>query len=244
MSSLSSFSTARLITCQTTLTGRTFSTSSIQREVIHAQGQIGSNQKSTRVGCCSVSSCGVMHTSATGSRRKFRRRDDQPVISDNLTRDEATTRSALITVASYQVDLDLTGGDATFGSVTVIRFGCTVPGSSTFINLTCPAVREIILNDTPVSLDAFDGDRITLTGLAAGNVLRVAADCAYSRSGEGLHRFTDPADGRVYLYSDLETFDAHRVYACFDQPDMKGTYELAVTAPADWLGGSHTGPQT
>ncbi len=156
-------------------------------------------------------------------------------MTSNLTRDEAATRSALITVASYQVDLDLTGGDTTFDSVSVITFGCAAPGSSTFINLTAPAVREITLNDKPVSLDAFDGDRIMVTGLAADNVLRVAADCAYSRSGEGLHRFTDPADGRVYLYSDLETFDAHRVYACFDQPDMKASYELAVTAPADWL---------
>src|SRR5262245_21836719 len=144
------------------------------------------------------------------------------------------TRSALITVSSYQVDLNLTGDDSTFGSVSVVRFGCAAPGSSTFINLTAPAVREITLNGAPVSLDAFDGDRITLTGLAGDNVLRVTADCAYSHSGEGLHRFTDPADGRVYLYSDLETFDAHRVYACFDQPDMKATYQLAVTAPAEW----------
>ena len=164
--------------------------------------------------------------------------------SDNLTRDEAATRSALITVASYQVDLDLTGGDTTFDSISVVRFGCAAPGSSTFINLTAPAVREITLNDAPVSLDAFDGSRITLTGLAADNVLRVAADCAYSRSGEGLHRFTDPADGRVYLYSDLETFDAHRVYACFDQPDMKASYELAVTAPADWLVVSNMAPES
>ena len=164
--------------------------------------------------------------------------------SDNLTRDEAATRSALITVASYQVDLDLTGGDTTFDSVSVVRFGCASPGSSTFINLTAPAVREITLNDAPVSLDAFDGNRITLTGLAADNVLRVAADSAYSRSGEGLHRFTDPADGRVYLYSDLETFDAHRVYACFDQPDMKASYELAVTAPADWLVVSNMAPES
>src|SRR5271166_1857948 len=155
--------------------------------------------------------------SATGSLRKFRRRDDHQVTSDNLTRDEATTRSALITVASYQVDLDLTCGDATFDSVSVVRFGCAAPGSSTFI---------------------------TLTGLAADNVLRVAADCAYSRSGEGLHRFTDPADGHVYLYSDLETFDAHRVYACFDQPDMKASYELAVTAPADWLVVSNMAPES
>lgn len=164
--------------------------------------------------------------------------------SDNLTRDEAAARSALITVASYHVDLDLTVGDTTFGSVSVVRFGCAAPGSATFINLTAPAVREITLNDTPVSLDAFDGDRITLTGLAAQNVLRVVADCAYSRSGEGLHRFTDPADGRVYLYSDLETFDAHRIYACFDQPDMKASYELAVTAPADWQVVSNMAPDS
>src|SRR5437763_1604035 len=68
----------------------------------------------------------------------------------------------------------------------------------------------------------------------ASNELRVTADCAYSRDGEGLHRFTDPADGGVYLYTDLETFDAHRVYACFDQPDLKGTFELTVTAPEGW----------
>jgi aminopeptidase N len=173
------------------------------------------------------------------------RRDDHPVAS-NLTRDEATTRSALITVASYQVDLDLTpraDDDTTFGSVSVIRFGCAAPGSAAFVDLTAPAVREITLNGAPVGLDAFDGDRIALTGLAADNVLRVTADCAYSRSGEGLHRFTDPADGRVYLYSDLETFDAHRVYACFDQPDMKATYELAVSAPADWEVVSNMAPE-
>jgi aminopeptidase N len=164
------------------------------------------------------------------------RRRDHPVAS-NLTRDEAMARSALIKVASYQVELDLTaeGGDeATFGSVSVIRFGCGAPGSSTFVDLTAPGVRSVTLNDAPVGPDAFDGDRITLDGLADDNVLRVAADCAYSRSGEGLHRFTDPVDGRVYLYSDLETFDAHRVYACFDQPDMKASYQLTVTAPADW----------
>jgi aminopeptidase N len=184
-------------------------------------------------------------------------------VTSNLTRDQAMIRSALITVSSYQVDLDLTprnvsagsGGDdppeplrndedATFGSVSVVRFGCAAPGSSTFINLTAPAVREITLNGAPVSLDAFDGDRITLTGLAADNVLRVTADCAYSHSGEGLHRFTDPVDGRVYLYSDLETFDAHRIYACFDQPDMKATYQLAVTAPAEWEVVSNMAPES
>jgi aminopeptidase N len=165
-------------------------------------------------------------------------------VTSNLTRDEAMTRSALIKVTSYEVDLDLTGGDITFGSVSVIRFSCGAPGSATFVNLTAPAVREITLNGEHVSLDAFDGDRITVEALAADNVLRISAECAYSRSGEGLHRFTDPADGRVYLYSDLETFDAHRVYACFDQPDMKASYELSVTAPADWLVISNMAPES
>jgi aminopeptidase N len=168
-------------------------------------------------------------------------------VTSNLTRDEAKARSALITVASYRVDLDLAapeGGEDSFSSVTEVRFDCAAPGASTFIDLTAPAVREITLNGAPVGPDAFDGDRITLDGLAAGNVLRVSADCAYSRSGEGLHRFTDPADGRVYLYSDFETFDAHRVYACFDQPDLKASFELTVTAPAAWLVISNMAPES
>ncbi len=153
---------------------------------------------------------------------------------DNLTQDEARARADVVTVSSYQVELDLTGGDTTFPSVTVARFRAAGGGSETFINLTAPKVLEITLNGDALPLDAFDGDRITLTRLAADNELRVVAECAYSNSGEGLHRFTDPADGSVYLYSDLETFDAHRIYACFDQPDLKASYELTVTAPAEW----------
>jgi aminopeptidase N len=165
-------------------------------------------------------------------------------VTSNLTRDEAMARSALIQVTSYEVELDLLTGDTTFGSVSMIRFSCGAPGAATFVNLTAPAVRQITLNDEPVSLDAFDGDRITVADLAPENILRVVAECAYSRSGEGLHRFADPVDGHVYLYSDLETFDAHRVYACFDQPDMKASYELTVTAPADWQVVSNMAPES
>ena len=153
----------------------------------------------------------------------------------NLTRDEAEMRSALITVGSYQVELDLTRGDTTFRAVTKVSFDCARPGASTFINLVAAEVREIALNGAAVSLDSFDGERITLDGLASRNELLVVAECAYSRSGEGLHRFTDPVDGNVYMYSDLETFDAHRIYACFDQPDLKASYELTVLAPEGWL---------
>ena len=155
-------------------------------------------------------------------------------MASNLTRDEARERARLLDVGSYQVHVDLTGGETTFTSVTTVSFRCGSPGASAFIDLTAPAVSEITLNSAAVSPDAFDGDRIRLTGLQADNELRVVAECAYSRSGEGLHRFTDPADGGVYLYSDLETFDAHRIYACFDQPDLKATFEFSVTAPGSW----------
>src|SRR6202012_2214701 len=144
----------------------------------------------------------------------------------------------------YQVELDLTAGDTTFSSITVARFTAGNGGSETFINLTAPTVLEITLNGSPLPLDAFDGDRTTLASLNQDNELRVVAECAYSRSGEGLHRFTDPADGGVYLSSDLETFDAHRVYACFDQPDLKATYELTVTAPTEWTVISNMAPDS
>ena len=136
----------------------------------------------------------------------------------NLTRDEARTRAESITVDSYQVELDLTGGDTTFRSVSEIRFGCARPGAATFVNLVATRVHAITLNGSPVNLDAFDGERVALDGLAERNTLTVDAECAYSRSGEGLHRFTDPADGNVYLYSDLETFDAHRISPASTSP--------------------------
>ena len=156
-------------------------------------------------------------------------------MANNLTREEARDRRQLLDVRSYQVELDLAGGDGTFLSACTVRFHCSAPGTASFIELTAPAVREIVLNGDPVSVSAFDGNRIALDGLQATNELRVVAECAYSRSGEGLHRFTDPSDGGIYLYSDLETFDAHRVYACFDQPDLKASFEFSVIAPEDWL---------
>jgi aminopeptidase N len=155
-------------------------------------------------------------------------------MASNLTRDEARDRARLLSVASYQVELDLTGDEETFRSATTVRFSASAAGSATFIDLTAPAVREIVLNGQALDPGAFDGDRIALAGLAEDNELRVVSDCAYSRSGEGLHRFTDPADKGVYLYSDLETFDAHQIYACFDQPDLKAAFELTVTAQDDW----------
>jgi len=165
-------------------------------------------------------------------------------VAVNLTRDEARERAESVAVGSYQVELDLTGGDTTFRSVSTIEFSAAKPGTATFLNLVAPGVHSITLNGRPVAAAAFDGERITLDGLAERNVVVVDAECGYSRSGEGLHRFTDPADGNVYLYSDLETFDANRIYACFDQPDLKASYQLTVRAPQDWYVVSNMAPLT
>jgi aminopeptidase N len=154
--------------------------------------------------------------------------------SHNLSRDEARTRALLLSVQSYTVHLDLTGGDRTFRSSSTVRF-TAVAGERTFIELAADSITSATLNGHAVDTSAFDGERLQLTGLAADNELTVVADCVYSRTGEGLHRFVDPVDDAVYLYTQFETYDAHRMYACFDQPDLKATYTFSVSAPADWV---------
>jgi aminopeptidase N len=155
--------------------------------------------------------------------------------SMNLTRDEARERARLLAVEAYDVTLDLTAGATTFGSTTVARFTCTEPGSSTFIDLVAPAVHEVVLNGAKLPVDeVFDGARIRLDGLAADNELRVVADCAYMRTGEGLHRFVDPVDGEVYLYSQFEVADSRRMFTVFEQPDLKARFTFTVTAPDHW----------
>ncbi|MEZ0578551.1 aminopeptidase N [Nocardioides sp. MH1] len=156
----------------------------------------------------------------------------------NLTREEATARAALIDVTSYTVELDLTqaetDGVQTFGTTSTIAFTCREPGAETWVDLVDATVHEITLNGTPIDPSAYVDSRIPLPGLQAENTVVVRADCTYSHTGEGLHHFVDPADGRVYLYSQFEVPDARRVFACFEQPDLKSVFDFIVTAPAHW----------
>ncbi|MBT2386696.1 aminopeptidase N [Streptomyces sp. ISL-11] len=160
---------------------------------------------------------------------------------ENLTREEARGRARLLAVDAYDVALDLRSavgaGPAprTFRSVTTIRFRCAEPGSATFADLVAPSVTSVTLNGEELDPKAvFDGSRIALDAPAAENVLVVDAQCAYSRTGEGLHRFVDPEDGEVYLYTQYEPADARRVFANFEQPDLKAPFTFTVTAPAGW----------
>ena len=152
---------------------------------------------------------------------------------DNLTRVEAQERRALIEVESYDVTLDLTTGAEVFRSTTTVRFSAKA-GASTFIDAFTRTVHSIELNGAAVDTSAADGVRIRLDGLAESNVLTVVADAEYTNSGEGLHRFVDPVDGEVYLYSQFEVPDSRRVFAVFEQPDLKATFRFTVTVPAAW----------
>ncbi|OII22351.1 aminopeptidase N [Frigoribacterium sp. MCBA15_019] len=153
---------------------------------------------------------------------------------ENLTRVEAQERKNVVDVQSYEIALDLTRGDEVFGSSTTVRFTAT-PGASTFIDALTRTVHSVTLNGTALDVDAVsDGVRIQLAELAADNVLEVVADAEYTNTGEGLHRFVDPVDGEVYLYSQFEVPDSRRVFAVFEQPDLKATFRFTVTAPARW----------
>jgi len=155
------------------------------------------------------------------------------VPGENLTREEARARAGLVQVEHYDVDLDLTTGPETFRSTTTVTFTATA-GASTFIDLISAAVHEVVLNGQTLDPSVSDGVRIALDGLATHNELRVVADCRYMNTGEGLHRFVDPVDDEVYLYSQFEVADSRRVYTVFEQPDLKAEFTFSVTAPAHW----------
>jgi len=158
----------------------------------------------------------------------------------NLTQNEAIERARLLDVRGYDIALDLTDGtggpgEGTFRSTTTVSFGCVRPGSDTFVEVAAERIRSATLNGTPVDTAGWSWERgLALPGLAADNVLVVDADFAYSNSGQGMHRSVDPVDKEVYLYSQFETADAQKAYACFDQPDLKSVYTWHATVPAHW----------
>ena len=158
----------------------------------------------------------------------------------NLTQIEAAERARLLDVTSYDITIDLTDGtggpgERTFRSSTVITFGCTEPGASTFIEAAMDRIRSATLNGSAIDVAGWSPEKgLILADLAAQNTLVIDADGLYSTTGQGLHRSVDPVDKEVYLYSQFETADAQRVFASFDQPDLKSVYTWHVTVPAHW----------
>ncbi|MGO8956803.1 MAG: aminopeptidase N [Streptosporangiaceae bacterium] len=152
-----------------------------------------------------------------------------------ITRAQTRERARLLNAVSYDITVNLTRGEKIFGSTSVISFGCVEPGAVTYADLIAAAVHEITLNGVPLDPAVVCADgRIELAGLAAHNELRVVADCAYASDGTALHRSVDSADGRVYCYTKFEPAAARRVFANFEQPDLKAEFTFHVVAPAHW----------
>ncbi len=152
----------------------------------------------------------------------------------------------MLRVHAYRIDLDLTAAaDAgTFASTTTILFSAQRQGGETFVEVRCAQLHEVTLNGARLDPASLVDNRLLLPGLAAENELVVRASMEYSNTGEGLHRFTDPEDGAVYLYAQSFLDDAQRVFACFDQPDLKAPFTLTVSAPSEWeVAGNGVGTQ-
>ena len=150
----------------------------------------------------------------------------------NITRDEAHARSELIRTSRYHVTVDLTGSPHTFTSTSAITFSSAT--GPAFVDLIAESIVEATLDGVALDTTNFNGERLAFTLSEGDHVLAITAVCRFSNTGEGLHRFVDPVDSRVYCYTQLEVADARRVYACFDQPDLKASFQFAVIAPAHW----------
>jgi aminopeptidase N len=155
------------------------------------------------------------------------------VSGTNITRLEASERSVVVQAQTYEIELDLTTRDDTFTSKTTVHFTARET-NSTWIDFIAPKVQRIELNGESLDIGTHDGFRIPLPNLKSHNVLIVEAEAAYMNTGEGMHRFIDPVDDEVYLYTQFEIADARRVFACFDQPDIKATFAFTITAPDHW----------
>jgi len=158
------------------------------------------------------------------------------VPGENLTQIEAAERKAKVWVESYEIELDLTRSEKVFGSRTTVRFEASDAGSSTFIDAITARVYKVTLNGVDLDVASVnDGVRIQLDNLAKENVLVVESDCHYMNTGEGLHRYFDPVDGETYLYAQFEVPDSRRVFAVFEQPNLKATFQFTVIAPNHWV---------
>lgn len=155
-------------------------------------------------------------------------------VPDRLTQAEAEARAASVSDVSYVLDLDLEAGAKTFRGDVTITF--RHHGGDTFLEWLGGSIDLMELNGQRVEPE-WNGARIALpaASLEESSTVRISYERAYDHTGEGFHKFVDPADGSEYLYTQFEPYSAHRLLPCFDQPDLKATYELTVTAPATWL---------
>ncbi|MBI2760609.1 MAG: aminopeptidase N [Chloroflexi bacterium] len=153
---------------------------------------------------------------------------------DVLTQVEAESRAARVSNTTYDLALSLTRGSDSYQGEVTIRFDLTGEGDL-FLDARGKRIDVLEVNGRAVTPD-WNGYRLTLPGsaLAAQNTVHIVYENFYDHTGDGLHQFIDPEDGQEYVYTNFEPYESHRLFPGFDQPDIKATYALTVTAPEDW----------
>ena len=153
---------------------------------------------------------------------------------NNISRAEAAERSKHVKVNGYKVVVEVTSSEETFLATTEVSFSCNEVGYSTFIDAVGKRVISAELNGALLDTSQFAGESFALPNLQTNNTLRIQVEAIYSKSGEGLQRSVDPTDNEVYLYSQGETAFIRNMYPCFDQPDLKATFDFTAIVPKHW----------
>ena len=152
-----------------------------------------------------------------------------------LTEAEAQLRAGQISNVSYSLALSIQAGAETYDGELTARFAHASPADGTFLECTSKTIHSLSVNGSPVDV-RHERNRLYLDGTSLGleNEVVISYTNDYDHIGAGLHQFVDPEDGEEYLYTHFEPYDAHRLLPCFDQPDIKATLDLTVTAPSEW----------
>jgi aminopeptidase N len=152
-----------------------------------------------------------------------------------LSQVDAAARSARVSNVDYALQFSLTGKES-FSGVTTASFDLADNSTPLTIDLDKATVKSVSVNGKQVDAQ-YNNWFVTIAAadLVQGrNTVVIAYERLHSTNGEGLHRMVDPVDNRVYTYSHFEPAAAHQMFAVFDQPDLKASYQVTATAPADW----------
>lgn len=149
----------------------------------------------------------------------------------------ARIRSKQVSNVAYKLKFNLSGDKAEFSGQVEISFDLLNNKQDLTLDFSDGDVSRVNLNGQDIEIDYnswfISIDRSMLT--QGPQKIVVEFTHPYSKTGSGLYRFIDPEDERVYIYSDLEPYDANRIFPSFDQPDIKATYDMEVEVPSDWL---------
>ncbi len=154
---------------------------------------------------------------------------------EHLTQQQAELRAKQVSDVSYQLDFKLDGSES-FSATSIVNFTFQGGKQPLRLDLNKAKIQQVLVNGK-LLYPNYNGKYILFNSrlLTSGeNRIQIDFTRKHSTNGEGLHRFADPIDDKVYLYSHFEPAAAQQMFAVFDQPDLKASFEITVLAPKGW----------